>query len=222
MFVQRHSVVSQRATLRRDQPFCGQVFVSYLGAFDHAGGSPIIFMCKPWDKTEGKPWIMQQHCWSRDSAILDVTALSTWCASAGWSSNSAILDVTALSTWCASTGWSSDSAVLDVLTLLTWGDSAVNQSTALLIIRQPIIDVTALSTRCNSAVDHLPVPLLMCWCCQHDATVPAIMRQCHYCWCDCTVDVMQQHCQHNHAVTSLTALSPDQQHSHMLNSYFVI
>jgi hypothetical protein len=105
----------------------------------------------------------------------------------------------------------------DVLTLLTWGDSAVDQSTAVLIIRQPIIDVTALLTWCDRAVDHLTVPLLMCWCCRHDATALAIMGQCHYCWCDCTVDVMQQHCQSCcHIIDSPVTWSTAQSHAQQL------
>ncbi len=192
--------------------------------------------------------VMRQHCWSCDSdrqccrscdsAIIDVTALSTWC---DW----AVDLVTALSTWCDSAVdhvtalsimWqhcpSRDSAIVDVMALSTWCNIAVNHATVLSYDWQCCHITSTVPSHqqrhccmINSAVTwlsalwhHATVLLLMCRCCPRDATALSIMQQCRR-WCE-TLS-MSHNSTVNHAVRWSTALSCDCQHSHMHNSYVV-
>ncbi len=141
-----------------------------ISAVDHATALSIMQQCH--HSCVSAVDVMRQRRRSCNSAVVDVTALLTWC-------DSAVDHVTALSImrqcrlWCDST--------VDMMRQLCWRDA-----TALAIVWQrchscdsAIIDVTALSTWCDSAVDHV--------------TALSIMWQCRR-WCDSTVDMMRQLC----------------------------
>jgi hypothetical protein len=112
------------------------------------------------------------HCWRDATQSCDSAVVICWHC---WR------DVTALSIMrqCC---WSCDSAsdgTVNMMWQRCWSSNS------------DILDVLALLTWCDSAVDHATVLLLLRWRRRRDVTVLSIMQQCH-CWCVGAVDVTQQ------------------------------
>jgi hypothetical protein len=107
--------------------------------------------------------VMQQHCWSCDSAVVDVTALLIMRQFCGWCNGAVHM------MWQCH-GWRR--AAVDMMWQHCW--SCISA----------VVDATVLPTSCNSTVDHATVPSLMwrhCWC---DARALSIMlshdwQRCH-------------------------------------------